>query len=146
MSNEHGSCMEQMNTIFRIVSICLGTPPKTFTWEYTDKSKKYHKVADISPLEFYNQHVRSVVSRIKSVISELHLKASVCISLSNNRMVADRIGRGASEGGTGPWGQYKTPGMPLSIRAQRGRARSALFCRVNSKSWCTLIALLEVSL
>ena len=49
-----------MNTIFRIVSICLGTPPKTFTWEYTDKSKKYHKAADISPLEFYNQHVRCV--------------------------------------------------------------------------------------
>ena len=79
VSNEHGSCLEQMNTIFRIVSICLGTPPKTFTWEYTDKSKKYHKVADISPLEFYNQHVRSVVSRIKSMISELHLKAGVCI-------------------------------------------------------------------
>lgn len=58
---------EQMNTIFRIVSICLGTPPKTFTWEYTDKSKKYHKVADISPLEFYNQHVRPVFDASEKV-------------------------------------------------------------------------------
>jgi len=49
---------DQMKTIFRIVSICLGTPPKEFTWEYTDKSKKYHSVRDVSPLDFYNQHVR----------------------------------------------------------------------------------------
>ena len=33
-------------------------------------------------------------------------------------------------GGTGPWGQYKTPGVLGFIRAQRGRARSALFSRV----------------
>ena len=32
----------------------------------------------------------------------------------------------------GPWGQYKTPDMWGSIRAQRGRARSALFHRVNN--------------
>jgi len=50
---------DQMKTIFRIISICLGTPPHKFTWEYTDKSKKYHKVEDVSPLDFYNNHVRS---------------------------------------------------------------------------------------
>lgn len=49
---------EQMNTIFRIVSICLGTPPKEFTWEYYDKSKQYHKVGNISPLDFYREHVK----------------------------------------------------------------------------------------
>ena len=37
---------------------------------------------------------------------------------------------GFKRGGTGPWGQYKTPGMLGFIRAQRGRARSALFSRV----------------
>lgn len=50
----------QMGEIFRIVTICLGLPPKTFTWEYYDKTKVYHKVGPISPLEFYNQHVKSV--------------------------------------------------------------------------------------
>ena len=38
--------------------------------------------------------------------------------------------RSGPRGGTGPWGQYKTPDMLGSIRAQRGRARSALFYRV----------------
>ena len=33
-------------------------------------------------------------------------------------------------GRTGPWGQYKTPGMLGSIHAQRGRLRSALSSRV----------------
>jgi len=49
---------EQMNTIFRIVSICLGSPPKEFVWEYYDKSKQYHKVENISPLDFYRNHVK----------------------------------------------------------------------------------------
>ena len=37
-------------------------------------------------------------------------------------------------GETGPLGQYKTPGMLGFIRAQRGRARSALFSRVIFKA------------
>ena len=41
--------------------------------------------------------------------------------------------RSGPRGGTGPWGQYKTPDMLGSIRAQRGRARSALFYRVTIK-------------
>ena len=41
--------------------------------------------------------------------------------------------RSGPRGGTGPWGQYKTPDMGGSIRAQRGRARSALFHRVLFK-------------
>ena len=44
--------------------------------------------------------------------------------------------RSGPRGGTGPWGQYKTPDMLGSIRAQRGRARSALFHRVNSIFQC----------
>ena len=39
--------------------------------------------------------------------------------------------RSGPRGGTGPWGQYKTPGMLGFIPAQRGRARSALFSQVT---------------
>lgn len=51
---------QQMTTIFRIVGICLGVPPTEFTWEYYDKSKEYHKVGPISPLEFYNSYVKKL--------------------------------------------------------------------------------------
>ena len=39
--------------------------------------------------------------------------------------------RSGPKGGTDGVGQYKTPGIGDSIRAQRGRARSALFYRVS---------------
>ena len=39
--------------------------------------------------------------------------------------------RSGPKGGTDGVGQYKTPGMPGFARAQRGRARSALFYRVR---------------
>ena len=39
--------------------------------------------------------------------------------------------RSGPRGRTDWMGQYKTPGMRDSIRAQRGRARSALFYRVQ---------------
>jgi bleomycin hydrolase len=47
-----------MEEIFRVVCICLGNPPETFTWEYRDKDKNYHKIGPITPLEFYREHVK----------------------------------------------------------------------------------------
>lgn len=47
-----------MTVIYRIVGICLGVPPETFTWEYYDKSKSYHSIGPISGLDFYQTHVK----------------------------------------------------------------------------------------
>ncbi|XP_026578832.1 bleomycin hydrolase [Pseudonaja textilis] len=44
--------------VFRVVSICLGSPPTTFCWEYYDKEKNYHKIGPISPAKFYQEHVK----------------------------------------------------------------------------------------
>lgn len=44
--------------VFRIVSICLGSPPDTFCWEFRDKEKNYHKIGPVTPLEFYQEHVK----------------------------------------------------------------------------------------
>lgn len=49
-----------MEEVYRIVGICLGIPPKQFTWQYVDKAKQFHSVGPISPLEFYNTHVKPV--------------------------------------------------------------------------------------
>jgi len=48
----------QMKTVYRIIGICLGIPPKEFTWEYTTKSKKAQKIGPVTPLAFYNDHVK----------------------------------------------------------------------------------------
>lgn len=48
----------QMETIFRIVGICLGIPDETFVWEYYDKNKAYHSIGPVTPLEFYEKHVK----------------------------------------------------------------------------------------
>ncbi|XP_048751935.2 bleomycin hydrolase-like [Ostrea edulis] len=58
-----------LQQIYSILSICLGTPPKTFTWEYYDKDKKYQKIGPISPVEFYQ-------SKIKPLYN---MKDKVCI-------------------------------------------------------------------
>lgn len=49
-----------VETVYRIVAICLGVPPKSFTWEYYDKSKQYCVVENIKPLEFYESYVKPV--------------------------------------------------------------------------------------
>jgi len=46
--------------IFRILSVCLGTPPKTITWEFYDKDKKHQKIGPITPRDFYHQHIKPV--------------------------------------------------------------------------------------
>lgn len=71
---------DQMKTVYRIVSICLGTPPQRFTWEYTSKTKKYQKVEDVSPLEFYNQHVRSAFDCSQKVIPSRVISSDTKIS------------------------------------------------------------------
>lgn len=58
---------KMMTEVYRITSICLGTPPKTFEWEYTDKSKKYFQLSGLSPLQFYNEHVKPVYNPLDKV-------------------------------------------------------------------------------
>jgi len=51
---------EQRAAAFRIIGICLGIPPEQFVWEYVDKNKAYTKVGPITPMDFYNEHVKPV--------------------------------------------------------------------------------------
>ncbi|XP_040194502.1 bleomycin hydrolase [Rana temporaria] len=44
--------------VYRVVSICLGSPPETFTWEFRDKEKTYHKIGPLTPQDFYREHVK----------------------------------------------------------------------------------------
>ena len=41
----------------RILTIHLGEPPKSFDWEWTDKDGEFHRVGEITPVEFWNRYV-----------------------------------------------------------------------------------------
>ncbi|CAH3151188.1 unnamed protein product, partial [Porites evermanni] len=58
---------KMMTEVYRITSICLGTPPKTFDWEYSDKSKAYCKLSGVTPLQFYNVHVKPIYNPLDKV-------------------------------------------------------------------------------
>ncbi|XP_054714125.1 bleomycin hydrolase-like [Uloborus diversus] len=49
------TCMEEL---YGIIAICIGVPPETFTWEYYNKNKNYCVVGPITPLKFYEEHVK----------------------------------------------------------------------------------------
>ncbi|CAF1639722.1 unnamed protein product [Adineta ricciae] len=51
---------EMMKEVHRIVTICLGSPPEQFTFEYYDSSKQYQKIGPISPIDFYQQIVKPI--------------------------------------------------------------------------------------
>ena len=48
---------KMLDTIYRILAISLGEPPKTFTWETYDKKKKFIKIENTTPKKFYKKYV-----------------------------------------------------------------------------------------
>ncbi len=46
-----------MNDVYRMLSIHLGEPPKSFDWEWRDKDKKFHRQGQITPQDFFQQYV-----------------------------------------------------------------------------------------
>ena len=65
----HSLKNKMMATIYQILALTLGVPPKTFNYEYVDKDKKYHVIKDITPLEFYKKYVGVNLSDKISIIN-----------------------------------------------------------------------------
>ena len=66
---------EQMVVVYRIIGICIGIPCTTFTWEYLDKTKEYHSIGPLTPLQFYQQYVKPVYNvddKVNTVIQYLY--------------------------------------------------------------------------
>ncbi|CAH1800413.1 unnamed protein product [Owenia fusiformis] len=73
---DEGSTDDQLTTLretmmeemYRIISISVGSPPETIIWEYYDKDKKYQKVGPITPLAFYQEHIKQNVFNMEDKI------------------------------------------------------------------------------
>lgn len=48
---------KMMETVYRMLAIALGKPPKTFTWETRDKDQNFIRIADKTPQEFFAEYV-----------------------------------------------------------------------------------------
>ena len=60
---------DMLGEIYNMLVICLGEPPKTFTFEYRNKSKEFHRDAGLTPLEFYRKYVGLDLDKYVSVIN-----------------------------------------------------------------------------
>ena len=50
---------EMMQIVYNMLCICLGNPPKTFDFEYTDTDKVYHCDRGLTPKQFLDKYVGS---------------------------------------------------------------------------------------
>ena len=60
---------EILNTIYRMLSISLGEPPKTFTFEVKNKDDKFIRETNISPKEFYDKYINMNMDDYISIIN-----------------------------------------------------------------------------
>lgn len=60
---------KMMETIYRMLVICLGKPPVKFTWETRDKDDKFIRIRDITPQEFFAKYVGMNLDDFVTVIN-----------------------------------------------------------------------------
>lgn len=60
---------EMMETIYRMLCIALGTPPKTFDLEVRDKEKNFIRDTKLTPQKFYQKYVGMKLADYVSLIS-----------------------------------------------------------------------------
>jgi bleomycin hydrolase len=48
---------KMIEEIFKMLTMHLGTPPKSFDWQVRNKDKKFSRYENLTPQSFYNDHV-----------------------------------------------------------------------------------------
>lgn len=64
--------------VFRVASVCLGSPPETICWEYRDKDKNFHRMGPLTPQEFYREHVKPLYNIQDKVCDPLTTSDDSC--------------------------------------------------------------------
>ena len=58
---------ELLKTVYRMLSIHLGQPPREFSWQWRDKDRGFHRDGVVTPRKFFDQHIA------------LDLDATICL-------------------------------------------------------------------
>lgn len=61
---------ETMVTIYRMLCIHLGEPPKSFDWQWRDKEKQFHSDGMLTAQEFYQRHIKVDLDRYVCLIND----------------------------------------------------------------------------
>lgn len=77
-----------METIYNMLCICLGKPPKTFDFEVQDKDKNFHRDLGLTPQEFCRKYVKvninDYISLINAPTSDKPLHRSYSVKFLGN--------------------------------------------------------------
>ena len=65
----HARKTRMLGEIYRLLCICLGEPPKTFTFEYRDKDNNFHREEGLTPKSFFEKYVGVDLSDYVSLIN-----------------------------------------------------------------------------
>lgn len=93
-----------MPDIYQLVANCMGEPPKEFTWEYNEASNEnfestrqkgtYHKVENLTPLDFYDQFIvpHCDVNEYVTIVNDPTKEYGVSYSVPyNSNMVGEDV-------------------------------------------------------
>ena len=58
-----------LGRVYRILAICLGTPPETFDFEYVDRDRTYHAARSLTPRSFYDRFIGRNLDNIVSLLN-----------------------------------------------------------------------------
>ena len=47
-----------LKTVYRMLTIHLGTPPESFSWKIRNKKNEFHRFENLTPIQFFNEHVQ----------------------------------------------------------------------------------------
>ncbi|KAJ1940364.1 bleomycin hydrolase, partial [Linderina pennispora] len=61
---------QMLEEIHKILVISLGHPPTKFDWVFYDKDKEFHEFRNLSPLQFYHDHVKLDCKQTVSLIHD----------------------------------------------------------------------------
>lgn len=61
---------EILRTIYRIVSIHLGTPPERFDWQWTDKDRVFHRDGEMTPQEFAAKYITLPIDEFVCLVND----------------------------------------------------------------------------
>ena len=49
--------LEMLSAIYRLLTIHLGEPPRSFDWQWRDKDDEFHRDSELTPRGFFDRHV-----------------------------------------------------------------------------------------